>query len=46
MSEIMEKKLYITPLVEAMLMEAIGAIMKTSIELGPDPAPERREPKF
>ena len=42
----MEKKLYITPLVEAMPMEAIGAIMKTSIDPAPDPAPKRRVEVF
>ena len=40
----MEKKLYMRPLIEAMQMEPIGAIMRTSIEQGPDPAPARRVP--
>ena len=41
----MEKKQYISPLVEAQSMESVIGIMKTSIEPGPDPgslsAPKR-----
>ena len=43
---IMKKQQYISPLSEAMQMEPIGAIMRTSIEPGPDPAPARRAPEL
>ena len=43
---IMEKKIYSIPHTEVAAMAGTCNIMKTSIELGPDPAPERREPKF
>ena len=42
----MKKQQYISPLIEAMQMEPIGAIMRTSIEPGPDPAPARRAPEL
>ena len=37
----MEKKIYITPLVEAKQIK-VGGIIMTSLQLPPDMAPERR----
>ena len=36
-----KKKLYSAPRVEAMFMEPLGTIMKTSLDLLPDMAPRR-----
>ena len=46
----MEKKLYMSPLIEAMLIQASSQLMETSIPLLPDPganpAPKRATEAF
>jgi len=41
---IMKKKLYSEPRVEAIFMDSLGTIMKTSQELPPDSNPAPRRP--
>ena len=38
----MKTRMYIIPQTEVVIMESIGCIMKTSIDLLPDMAPARR----
>ena len=40
------KKQYIFPQTEVVIMESIGCIMKTSLDLLPDMAPRRRTEVF
>jgi len=42
----MKKKLYSIPQTEVVAMEGACNVMRTSIELGPDPAPRRRTQVF
>ena len=42
----MKKKLYNQPQIEVVSLQGACGVMKTSIPLGPDPAPKRRAEVF